>query len=186
MKRKVAEIGKGAVSFIAASLLSACFDPAGDGPQLLVPEDISLHWDAAFDAIEDRCVALVPVDVMVYEGASGEAMAGVELGLSSPLVGAGLLRPEDVLPVDDEPADPAGMSGETRVWDAWRDRYFDLAAAEPRGSVELRTDDSGLARVYAWIDAFPSSPEGYGPIPFFVSMGSADDTFDDTFSVVAR
>jgi hypothetical protein len=169
----------------------------------LVPEDVSLYWDSAFDDVNDGRVALVPVDVMVYEGTTGEPLSGIELQFSSTVTGSAVLLPHDVEPLDGDPATEVDDGDGSLVWDAWRDRYFDLAFAEPQERMEVRTDDAGLARVYAMVDAFPSGSvgpagsTGYLPIPFVVSRASAaadalndglssDGFGDDTFSVVAR
>jgi hypothetical protein len=154
--------------------LPACgFEGASEVPLLLVPEDVDVHWDASFNASEDGLVALVPVDVMIYDRDTGEPLAFEDLSIST-ASGAGIVAPDDVLPVGPEAAGDVPW-----VWDAWRDRYFEITPAEepPPSSVRVRTDASGLARFYVLADAFPPAEEGFAPLPVVVSMGLVDDTF---------
>jgi hypothetical protein len=162
----------------ALAALSACAtDDVAEGPQLLLPGDIDLEWDRSFDGVGDGRVALVPVDVMVYDAETGEPLAGVALDVHVLAGDAGIVAPHDVLLVDPDEPHQDGV-----VWDAWRDRWFAFAdptaAAEP--AARLATDDWGIARFWLFADAFPADdadPVGLAPIPLVVSMGAQDDTF---------
>lgn len=152
-------------------LLGGCIFGESDAPQLLVPDQIEVQWDAPFDGIDDGRVALVPVDVMMYGGANGEPLADVDVDVSTTWREAGLVAPDEVNAVP-----LSGIDSEDVVWDVWRDRYFAVAHVAP--SLRIRTDASGLARVYVYADAFPVGADGAPlPIPVVVSMGITDDTF---------
>jgi hypothetical protein len=154
------------------AFLGGCVLGESDAPQLLVPEDIEVQWDAPFDGTDDGRVALVPVDVMIYDGASGEALSDVEVEVSTTWHDAGFVVPDDVSAVG-----VTDTSSDDVVWDAWRDRYFAVDRVD--SALRIRTDASGLARVYVFADSFPTSGTGAGsqPIPVVVSMGITDDTF---------
>lgn len=158
---------------IAALLLfgaSACVD-AGREAELLVPDDVALHWDDAFNGADDARVALIPVDLMVYTRESGEPVGDVELVVEPAFEGVEVLPFDDVVPVDADRCDHC-------VWDAWRDRYVELLDGE-RWSVEpLRTDENGLARAYVLVDAFPPTDAGdFDAVPVTVSMGMTEADF---------
>jgi hypothetical protein len=166
-------------ALVALSALGGCafaVEDAGDGPQLLVPDDIELHWSAAFNGTDDGRVALVPVDVMIYDGATGAPLGDVDLDVQVLAGDAYVVAPESVLPVD-----PTDAGAPDVVWDAWRDRYF--AHTESRaGASRARTDATGLARLYLEADAFPvdsgdADTAVFNAIPVVVSMGITDDTF---------
>jgi hypothetical protein len=165
-----------AIPLASVAVLGGCFEDTSDVPQLLVPEDVELHWDASFNGREDGRVALVPVDVMIYEGSSGEPLGDVPLDVHAGSGGvAGIVDPADVVPQAPD-LEPAGNA----VWDAWRDRWFAFVdgAPPPQAEIRTRTDASGLARFYVMADAFaPVEGDVFAPIPIVVSMGITDDTF---------
>ena len=154
--------------------LAACgFDGRVDDAQLLVPEDIELHWDRSFNGAEDGRVALVPVDMMIYDGASGEPVADHPIDIQIISGDAAIVGPEDVLP-----ADPELDSEDLPIWDAWRDRYVVLVSEDRASSARVTTDATGLARVHLFVDRFAEvEGRGFAPIPVVVSMGVTDDTF---------
>ena len=164
------------VAFVA---LTACGvgDEASEVPQLLVPDDVEVHWDRSFNGVDDGVVALVPVDLMIYDRTTGEPLADVVIDVTALSAEAGLIEPDAVLRVDPEIQD-----GEWLL-DAWRDRWFEFVDADlgPAGSLRVRTDAWGLARVYVYADAFPAASAAddgvFAPIPIVVSMGITDDTF---------
>jgi len=162
-------------SFASAALLigaSACVavDPAE--AELLVPEDIELHWDRAFNGVDDDLVALVPVDVMVYESESGEPLGGVALEIETD---QSLL---ELLPFDAvSPLDADDCEGRPCLWDARRDRYLDIGAGLSGLEPPLLTDVDGLARFYVLVDGFPGQEASYEPVPVVVSMGVHEATF---------
>lgn len=163
-----------ALPLVALSLAPACgFDGDVSGPQLLVHDAVEVHWDRSFDALDDGVVALVPIDVMVYDGATGLALSDVALDFQA-LAGASVVLPADVWPTD-----PQSETIDASVWDAWRDRYFVVDESAMSDVVRVRTDGSGLARVYVLADAFPagtSAEQEFDAIPVVVSMGVTDDT----------
>jgi hypothetical protein len=169
----------------ALVLVQACDDDLSSGPRLLAPEEVSFAWDEAWDEADDGLLALVPLDVMVYDGATGEPRADAELALR--VSGGALLPVEAVEAGEDGCADC--------VWDAWSDlpvRLFGVASVASVASVagdgaqawssvavagsaadgwvdvhiagtpglaalNLRTDARGLARVYVVVDALNRS-----------------------------
>jgi hypothetical protein len=167
--------------FAIAATLTACGLEGGGvagESQLLVPEDLALHWDASFNRMDDGLAVLLPVDVMVYDGASGEPLDGVALELHGTVPGAMLVFPEAVHLVGPEETD-----AEEYWWDAWRDRYFEFDVDESLGpslQLQTETDSTGLARVYVFVDSFPEDDlevGGFGPASVTVSMGEMDESF---------
>lgn len=135
--------------------------------ELLVPDDLEIGWDAAFNEEVDGAVALVPVDVMVYAlgAGEGEPVAGVELELSvaaGPGGRAGFVDAERVAWVEDDACDDCAP-----LWDMHLDRAFWLVgegeSALDSVAPQYRavTDTSGLARAYVFIDAFPVTGSGW-------------------------
>jgi hypothetical protein len=179
---------------MVAALLSGCFQGEGADIQLLVPADVALYWDSSFDGLDDGRMALIPADVMVYDGETGEALEGVLVDVAVPEGFAGLLLPDEVRPVDEREALGAEAPGADFGWDAWRDRYFDVAGAVPRSALRVATDAAGLGRVYVFIDGFPGGPESFGSIPVHVGVvdsgvdaeAHSTDAIEDSFWVVAR
>src|SRR5262245_22971360 len=81
---------------IAAVLLAACgSDPAE--PELLLPDEVGIAWEDVYNGIDDGLGALVPVDVMAYDGASGEPLANVPIQVWTDDVAAIPLPVEAVL-----------------------------------------------------------------------------------------
>lgn len=154
---------------------AACVEVDGTEAELLVPDDVALHWDRTFNGEGDDRVALIPVDLMVYSRESGEPVGDVELVVEPGFDGVVVLPFGDVLPVEADDCDGC-------LWDAWRDRYVELDdgtdstwVAEP-----LRTDANGLARAYVLVDAFPelSATAGdFDSVPVTVSMGLTESDF---------
>jgi len=145
----------------------ACVEEEGV-PELLVPDDLALHWDRAFNGEEDDLVALVPLDVMVYEAESGEPMSGIDIAVEPDGV-AWVLPFDGVMPLTAEDCET-----ERCAWDAWRDRYVSFL---PGSDDPVATDADGLARVYLVVDAFPEDGVGLAPVPVVVTMGPTDATF---------
>ena len=168
-----------ALALFAVSSQAGCaFEEDAGGPVLLVPEDIALHWDAAFDQQDDGRAALVPVDVMAYDGTTGEPLAFVDIEVESLAVDVGLVLSDAVIPLESWEID--GSDPAVFTWDIWRDRYFALEPADlwPVSAVRVQTDASGLARVFVFADGFERDENGaFAPAPIVVSMGATDDTF---------
>lgn len=173
--------------------LTACAD--GDdvsprGPQLLLPDDVELHWDESFNREADGLGALIAVDVMVYEAGTGAPLEQVEVQLETSDPGTWLLLDDDFLVVAPEVCADCPF-----LWDARRDQYFVLRVSELHGGdddavrwwdegapledlhrIVLDTDADGLARVYLFVDAFPWDDEAatFEPVSVLVSLGTAD------------
>jgi hypothetical protein len=139
---------------------AACVDE--EEPRLLVPDGIEVAWEDAYNLGGDGLGALVPVDVMAYDGASGEPLAGVELLVWTEDDGAWPVPTEGVWLVDpdEEPA----------FWDAARDQFVMLELGDD--PLTLVTDASGLARSYIYVDTFPTSSGSTGSEEGFVPMSA--------------
>lgn len=150
-----------------AALGSACASPDA-GVQLLVPADVEFSWKAAYNEEGDGLAAILPVDVMVYDGESGVPIGGSWVELWSD--GAALVRVDQVEP---------GEAWCARcLWDAYRDEFVELPGAGPReegvsgGQAPLivETDAAGLARVYAVVDAVDVGADGFEPVRVRVAL----------------
>ena len=140
------------------------------GAQLLVPNDIALHWDESFNGVEDGLGALVPIDLMVYDGQSGEPMSWVELELEG--------RGDTTLAMPFQVAISIDSNREEGAeWDAYRDQYFHFVGTNPSEQLSVQTDADGLARVYVYVDAFRRRSRGYTPASVLVSSTSTEELF---------
>lgn len=131
-----------------ALLAGACVPSEEDGVQLLVPADLEFSWNDAYDAPDDGLAAVLPLDVMVYDAVTGEALAGVEVTLSSDVVS--FVEAEAILRAD--------LDCDDCVWDAWRDAYVELDHEAVTTPLVVTTDASGLARAHAVVDAIDGEP----------------------------
>lgn len=197
---------------LALLLAFGCAEEVAE-PELLLPTAVSVEWDAAWNGADDGLGALVPVDVMVYDGATGEPIEGVEVLVSAADEGVLPVPVEGVLVVDDETDTDA-------LWDASRDQYvaFDtdlvplVSASDPDGDYEpsdrealeyldellLETDDGGIARLYLYVDAFPRSDGEFDSsrrrsaalefvdMPVVVAMSARGVVAERTFHLVPR
>lgn len=139
----------------ALALTVACSEDGrtAEGAQVLVPDAIDVAWDDRLNDEADGLGLLVPVDVMVYEGSTGEPLELVRLRVDA---GAGSVL------VDSEDVGSYASDCLDCVWDAGRDRYLLLPdATEPPA---LLTDSDGMVRIYVWIDAFPTDGDTLLPI----------------------
>jgi hypothetical protein len=133
-------------------LLAGCFDASEEGgPQLLTPDQVEFYWDTSFNGYEDNLGALVPMDLMVYDGISGEAIEAIRLDISL-AGGEGLVVPPEAVGF----LDVEECSECEYLWDSYRDQYFVLPGGDSAlsNSLSLETDATGLARVYVFVDAF--------------------------------
>lgn len=150
---------------------SACSEFGAVDAELLVPDDMALHWDRSFNGEEDDRVALVPVDLMVYASESGEPVAGVAIELEPAFETVEVLPFDEIVSVDAE-----DCAEHACLWDAWRDRYVDVLPEATTAT--WNTDENGLVRAYLLVDAFPESDAAdFEPIPVLVSMGITDASF---------
>jgi hypothetical protein len=162
-----------AIAGLALSATACALDDGeAFGDTLLVPVDVELHWDAAFNATDDGLGAVVPVDLMVYDGTTGEPRDGIALDVLPPADAAILFEgdlqrvaPEDCLDC-------------TLFWDAWRDHYY-AVEVDPdfAGSARVTTGAEGLARVYVLVDAFPAADDGFAPAAVRVDAEAASARF---------
>lgn len=144
-----------------ALFAAACVEE--EQPALLLPHGIEVAWEDAYNQEDDGLGALVPVDAMVYDGATGEALGNMPLVVWTDHEGAWPVPGEGVLLVDPEL--------ESAFWDASSDQFVRLELGED--PLSLVTDATGLARGYLYVDSFgPALP--YEPIDVFVSMDDAD------------
>lgn len=160
-------------------LLAACGTEPSPEAELLLPDLVSVAWEDAYNARNDGLGALVPVDVMVYDGASGEPLRDVELQVWTDDVAAWPTSAEGVVVVS--PTDPTALQATyLQVWDASRDQFV---AFEPEDTIDLRTDDGGIARLYVYVDAFPeetsedADESSFGPVRVVVTMDDVDELF---------
>lgn len=129
-------------------LAAAC--SSDDAPvSVLVPQEVEFPWDAAYDAVNDGRVALLPLDVMVYDSVTGEALVGAEVSVTSDA--ASFVPADSVVAADPGCVDCA--------WDAFRNEYveLDVDATEPWVAT---TDEDGLVRVFALVDSLADARDG--------------------------
>ena len=144
----------------------------GAGDTLLVPADVEVDsWDAAYDALDDGLGAVIPVDVMVYDGATGEPRDGVEVDLVAS-GDAHLLTTDELSRVD-----PGACGDCSLFWDSWQDQYYALDVDLPAGPARVRTDAEGIARLYVVVDAMGSGDGAYSPVTVRVETLDADGSF---------
>jgi hypothetical protein len=152
--------------------LAACVEE--EQPRLILPNGIEVAWEDTYNPEGDGLGALVPVDVMVYDGGTGEALSSMPLEVWTDHDGAWPVPAEGVVLVDPD-LEPA-------FWDASSDQFVRLELADdPLGLV---TDNSGLARAYVFVDSFGETPPDPldAAIDVFVSLDSAGD--DDVATIV--
>lgn len=141
-------------------LAAACVEE--EQPRLLIPHGIEVAWEEAYNLEGDGLGALVPVDVMVYDGGTGEALGNMPLEVWTEHDGAWPVPAEGVFLVVDPELEPA-------FWDASSDQFVTLETGDdPLG---MMTDSTGLARGYLYVDSFGAPFE---PIDVLVSMDAAE------------
>ncbi len=151
-------------------VLAACSEDGrpADGAQLLVPDEVEVEWDARLNEADDGLGMLVPVDLMVYEGSTGEPLELVRIEVDAG-GWATVLDPDTV--------EAQHVDCDHCVWDAGRDRYVALSAPEA-DRPPLLTDADGMLRLYFWIDTFPTDGADLLPIPVDVDTGSCGASFE--------
>jgi hypothetical protein len=199
---------------LAASLaLAACGTDPGE-PELLLPQEVHVAWEGAYNGVDDGLGVLVPVDVMAYDGATGEPLADVPVevytddaaAIPVPVEAVLVMNPPDrddqeplegdleeqlaqlglVLDVTlDEEGDDPLVDDRLVAWDAARDQYVVFDSFEvAAGGVELLTDSGGVARLYIYVDAFPEAGEDASFQPIRVVVSMGD--VDELFTVSPR
>lgn len=129
------------VLLVAGLTAAACTDAGG--VDLLVPDDVVFAWHAAYDEPDDRLVAVLPLDVMVYDPATGLPAVGQRVRFVGARAG--------LVPV--EWLDDAAVTCDGCAWDAYRDEVLDLDPVVAVEALEVEVDAAGLARVYAVVDS---------------------------------
>jgi hypothetical protein len=116
---------------------------------VLVPQEVEFPWDAAYDAVNDGRVALLPLDVMVYDSLTGDALVGADVTVTSD---AATFVPADAVVA----ADPGCVDC---AWDAFRNEYveLDVDGTDPWLAT---TDEDGLVRVFALVDSLSDMTDG--------------------------
>lgn len=159
------------LAVLTVVLVGCAVEESATGPQLLIPDDVAVDWDESLNDVDDGLVALVPVDVMVYDSQSGEPLDGVEVELGGTAPDTLLLSAFDVQPGYLYDASSA-VDGDL-TWDVWRDRYVDLTEVDLLDRLTVRTDATGLARVYVLVDRFAMDSSGR-PVPTTVTVVTPD------------
>jgi len=163
-----------------ALVASACgFEEADgfgtSGETMLVPDDFELHWDESYNAVDDGLGAVVPVDVMVYDGATGEPRQGVSVDVAVQ-ADTYLLTEGELTPVDPESCVDCAL-----FWDSWRDQYYalevDLAVGPGAAQMTVRTDEEGIARVFVLVDAMNTMDGDFAPVAVQVETRDAEGSF---------
>lgn len=158
----------------ALLLFSGCFDASEEeGPQLLAPEQVEFYWDSSFNGYEDNLGALVPMDLMVYDGVSGEALEAVRLDIAI-AGGEGLVVPPEAVGF----LDVEECADCDYLWDSYRDQYFVLPEGDGAlaNRLTLETDNTGLARVYVFVDALGEESFGNSHLDVRIGMGDSSQT----------
>jgi hypothetical protein len=166
--------------FLPLLWLAACAtEDSASEPQLLIPSNIQVDWDESFNETADGLVAVVPVDVMVYDPVTGDPVADERITVTGAAPGVWIAPADAVFPAD--PDDEAAL------WDAWRDRYVEVDAPRSRRSDPLRaaTDSTGLVRVYVVVDRFPTSRGAVGGLATVAVTVATDDT-EEPFLLTPR
>lgn len=159
-----------AIAAIAFATSACALDTEDPGAEtLLVPTSLELHWSEAFNGLDDGLGAVVPVDVMVYDSATGEPRSGAAIEVHPP-AGVSVLTDADLARVEPESCEDCAL-----FWDAYRDQYY-LVLVDPAelGAVRLRTDSEGLARAFLVVDMFEPRPGGFAPARVHVLGASTD------------
>ena len=134
--------------FALAALATGCSRAAE--PELLVPDAVAVEWSEAYNAAGDGLGAVVPVDVMVYDGASGAPLPGVVLHLTTEHDGTWILLPDAV--------SDASETSDERWFDVRHDRFVAFTTPEVErvaGSATLVSGPDGVARATVFVDRFP-------------------------------
>jgi len=172
-------MSKPATIAAASLVLAACGESSEH--ELLVPDVVSVQWSDAYDGEGDGLGSVVPVDLMVYDSASGEPHAGVVLQVTSEHDGTWVLPPDALLPEE-------ASDGEV-LWDARHDRYLALqvdVSDAVVGSRQVVTNDDGVARVLLYVDSLPGGPRDFDDVAVVISAASPEDPLEGTVLLQPR
>jgi hypothetical protein len=151
--------------------LAACGpeDIMDEGAQLLVPVEVEFPWNEAYNEADDGRAALVPLDVMVYDGVTGEPVfADLVLRAEN----AEFILPEQV--VDAQPGSDARVCTDC-IWDVYRDEFVAQPLQDPDAPLTLVTDSDGMARVFVVVDEVPLRDGNFDDITVAVVLGSQEE-----------
>ena len=143
--------------FLAASACVADVDANSFVTEVLPPDDIGLIWDDSFNGVGDEMVAVVPVDVMVYDVEFDAPLQDVVVTLSPDQPDVRVVSPDGLELMD--PEDCLGCDGALDTY-----RGFFVASAEDGLGEPLVTDVDGIARAYIEVDAFAVEDGALEPI----------------------
>ena len=163
-------MNKSSITIIAtAALAAAC----GQEERLLLPETVAIHWNASFNGLQDDRVAIVPVDVLVYDAADGVPLSGVDVDIS--VTGAHTVLAE----VDDVAPAFTGCVECDVVWDAYQDEYYlmKLTDRDDASRLQLTADSDGIAKFYVVVDAFELDSDTFLAVDVVAETGLAQGTF---------
>lgn len=136
-----------------ALLLFACSE-AEESVLLVAPHEVEFSWNPAFNERDDGMVAVVPIEVMVYDSESGLPRAAATIELRGQ---GAVVLPQDAVMFAD-PEDDAAL------WDSWRDAFVQVDSHLVAPAMALDTGEDGLIRFYALIDEVPGAGAELGVI----------------------
>jgi len=158
-------------TFIVATALIA--GACGQDERLLVPETVAIHWNASFNGLQDGRVAIVPVDLMVYDATDGVPMAGVDVEISVSGMFSVLADVDDVAPLLTDCVDC------DVVWDAYQDDYYLMndAVREDATRLQLTADNEGIAKFFVVVDAFEFDRDAFLAVDVIAETDLTRSTF---------
>jgi hypothetical protein len=168
---------------LLALALAACAPESEDRSGLLLPDAVEIRWEGEYNGVDDGLGALVPVDVMAYDGLTGEPRPDVLVHVWTDDDAAAPIAVDAVTVLTDLPESLPDAAPAAETWDAAHDRFVVLhtegtgdGSSRP-ADLDLRTDADGIARLYLFVDAFPTVDRAFGPIRVMVAAGDADELF---------
>lgn len=162
---------------LGAALLGACATAPEVVPALYVPDAVPVDWDRGWDGEADGLAAVVPLEVMAYDSATGHPLADVAVSVWS----------ADPVRISAVPVDRLDWAGEDPAgegwWDARRDAWFVVSEADRTDAegTDVVTDADGLARLYLVVDALPD-----GPQPVSAAIAASPDASEETLVLLPR
>jgi len=142
-----------AFPLLALNLAACALDGDLSEVELLVPGDVELHWDEAYNDLDDGLAAIIPLDIMVYDGETGAPVSDVPVELFVEQDGLFLFEAGAWLPRELD-----GCVDCVVLWDAYRDEYVEFSVGldeELATQLEVVSDEDGLVRWALMVDALP-------------------------------